>query len=136
MTLIAIEHQPFFDKTALPFKNFEYSCDFFYYRPEPIKYYNLEIISRNNNLQQENSPEITRIKIRGQIVEITLCKEADGFSAVNEKLNIFAFGDTEDEALEEFHSLLEHFIKHYNKIADEDLTKDAVELKKIYQKFK
>lgn len=84
-----------------------------------------------------NSYNAETCVIRGNyIIRIYLTQEENGYSAVNQDLNIFSGGNTPQEAVEDFCADLDYFINHYNSIADNKLTEKALELKKIYKKLR
>lgn len=66
-------------------------------------------------------------------VKISISKEEGGYLAENTKLHIFATGETEEEALEDFESQLIYFYGEYTNCRDEKLNAEARLIREIYQ---
>jgi hypothetical protein len=62
-------------------------------------------------------------------------READGFYAENEELSIFAFGETDTEAIEDFISAIEASWEGLKNADDSELTPDAIELRDNLKRY-
>jgi len=67
--------------------------------------------------------------------EVKITKGNELFLAENERLNIFATGPSADEALREFGSILVYFYEYYKKLNWDQVTGQAKDFKKIYEKI-
>ena len=66
-------------------------------------------------------------------VGIEVIKEEDTFIAQNERLHIFASGESVNAAVKDFLQQLVYFYEHYRGLSVDELTGDAIVLKQIYE---
>ena len=65
-------------------------------------------------------------------LEIQIARGEDGFFAENEKLDVYAFGSTMDEAVLCFSRILIDMFDHYKQSDPDQLHAHAAELKRLY----
>lgn len=68
-------------------------------------------------------------------VSVTISKGEKLFFAENENLNLYATGETRQEAVQEFCEQLAHFYRRYKKLSWDEVTGEGHRLKKIYNQF-
>jgi hypothetical protein len=82
-----------------------------------------------------------RIVIRKKIiippkpVSVKISKGEKLFFAENDNLNLYATGETSQEAVQEFCEQLLHFYMHYKKLSWDKVTGEGRRLKEIYNQF-
>ncbi len=70
------------------------------------------------------------------MINIKVTKGKNSFMAEDKNLCILVMGNTVEEALQEFCMMLSYFKEHYEELGDNEVTGDAVRLKKLYAGLK
>ena len=73
------------------------------------------------------------LRVVGKPISITLSRGEELWFAENEHLDIFATGESRDDAIREFHVLLVHFYQHYSTLDEEKALKRARRLKRLFR---
>jgi predicted RNase H-like HicB family nuclease len=64
-----------------------------------------------------------------RVLEYEVYKEDDAYFAENKELSVVGYGETEEDAIEDFKSHIEHLINYYKNIEDNRLTANALIMK-------
>ena len=70
------------------------------------------------------------------MINIKITKESSLILAEDDNLRIYVTGATVEEALQEFCMILSEMKEHYAELGDDEVTGDAVRLKKLYKDLK
>lgn len=68
-------------------------------------------------------------------IEVVITRENGTYFAENESLEIYASGDNEQEAIEDFCQHVIYFYKHYKQLTWDRVTGQAKKLKEIYEQL-
>ncbi|MHC4739466.1 MAG: hypothetical protein ACYS9Y_11240 [Planctomycetota bacterium] len=68
-------------------------------------------------------------------VDVNIRREEMFYFAESEKLKIFAFGNTHDEAMRAFAEQLLYFYEHYKGLTPDKVTGEAEKLKQLYSTY-
>ncbi len=74
-----------------------------------------------------------RVLIANKPITVTLTKGETLWFAENEKLDIFASGESDEAAVTDFKKHVVYFYRHYTSKPDEALTGRALELKNTFR---
>lgn len=70
-----------------------------------------------------------------QPIRVHVAKDGEQYFAENDNLLLFGAGSTVMEAIDDFIQHVMHFWQYYNELTYEQVTGDAIRLKKIYEEL-
>lgn len=77
--------------------------------------------------------DLNTVVLSSKPVSGRISKGESLFFAENENLNIYATGETRDEAIQTFSDQVTHFYHHYKRLSWDRVTGEACRLKKLYE---